>query len=91
MFTGELFSLLAVDLFQYLYGLFMAFLYITGSYIIVIELSDVYIMEVFAACKGILSDILCLEAYPELGQVLAAIECPAAYSLDSVGDIDRTE
>ena len=91
MFMSKLLSFFSVYLFKDLNGLFVAFFNVAHGNVLVIELGDIDIVKVLTAGESIFPYILGLETDPELCQILAAVESPAAYCLYGVGDIDRAE
>ena len=86
MLAGVAFSLFAVDLFKYPYGLLVALLDTVKGDILVLEFEDIDIAESFAAAECVLLFVLGVHAYGQVGEVLTAVERPVADALDCIGD-----
>ena len=83
MLLGIAFSLFAVDLFKYPYGLLMTFLYVFKRDILVLELHYLDIAETLAAAESGLLDILGVHAYFQVHEILTAVESPVSDTFDS--------
>ena len=83
MVTGIAFSLLAVYLLQYLDDLLVTLLYFVHRNIIIVKLSNVYIIYILAAAECIVLDILSEHAQLYIRELLTTVKSPASNRLDS--------
>lgn len=83
MLLGISFSLFAVDLFKYPYGLLVTLSDTVKRDILVLELDYLYIAKALTAAESVLLDVLCVHTDLQIHKVLTAVKRPVADTLYS--------